>query len=56
MGAPLGQSGLHRRHRLGAFDCLYLVFLVYAQHHGFLGRVKVEPDDVGDLADANSNA
>jgi len=30
---------------------LDLGFLVYAEHHGGLGRVQVEPDDVVDLLD-----
>jgi hypothetical protein len=36
---------------LGALERLHLGLLVHAQHHGRLGRVQVEPDDVVELVD-----
>ena len=49
VGVPLDLAGSQRQHRLGPVERLDLGLLVDAQHDGPLGRVEVEPDDVGDL-------
>ena len=41
----------HGQHRLGALQGLDLAFFVHAQHHGMIGRVQVQPDDVADFFD-----
>ena len=41
--------GLHWKQRLSTVQRLDLCLLVDAKHDGLLGRVQVEPDDVGDL-------
>jgi hypothetical protein len=46
-----GLPGQHRQHRLGAVQRLDLGLLVHPQHHGLVGRVVVQPDDVDDLVD-----
>ena len=51
VGAPLGLAGPHRQQRLGAVQRLDLALLVDAQHHGAVGRVEIEPDDVAHLLD-----
>jgi hypothetical protein len=37
------------QYRLGAIQRLDLAFLVRAYHHGLLGRVVIETDDVDDV-------
>jgi len=51
MRAPLGHAGHHRQHRLGPVECLDLCLLIHTQHHGALGRVVIQADDVDDLLD-----
>jgi hypothetical protein len=51
VGAPLGQTGLHRQDRGGAVQRLNLGLLVDAEHDRVLRRCQVQPDDVGDLRD-----
>ena len=47
VGAPLGHARHHRQHRLGPVQRLDLGLLVDPQHDRALGRVEVQPDDVG---------
>ena len=49
--APFGLPGLHRQQRGGAVEGLNLGLLVDAQHHGVLGRIDIQPDDVSDFVD-----
>ena len=49
VGALLGHARHHRERRLGSGQRLHLGLLVHAQHHGGLGRVQIQPDDVIDL-------
>ena len=49
VGHRAGAAGLHRQARLGAVERLDLALLVDAQHQRLLGRVEVQPDDVGQL-------
>jgi len=51
MGAPLGNPGHHRQHRLGPIQGLDLGLLVDTENDGLLRRVVIEPDDVDDLVD-----
>jgi hypothetical protein len=51
VGAPLGNSGHQRQHRRAALKRLDLGLLIDAEHHGRLGGIEVEPDDVSDLVD-----
>lgn len=39
-------ASFHRQTRLGAIQRLDLAFLIDRQHHGVLGRIDVEPDDL----------
>ena len=43
--APL----LHRQARLGALEGLDLAFLIHTQDNGLIGRVQVQPHDIGEL-------
>jgi len=36
----------HQQQRLDAPKCLDLTLFIHAQHHGIIGRVEAEPDDV----------
>ena len=47
---------LHREPWLGAVQRLNLTLLVYAQHHGFFGRIHVQPDDVRQLFSTNAGS
>jgi hypothetical protein len=47
--AALDQVRLHRQDRRGPVQCLDLRLLIHTQHHGVLGRVQVQADDVDDL-------
>ena len=47
--SPFGLAGLHRQQGRRAVEGLNLGLLVDAQHHGMVGRVDVEADDVADL-------
>ena len=49
MGAALRLAGPHGQERLGAVQRLDLALLVDAQHHGAIGRIEIEPDDVAHL-------
>src|SRR5271155_4112966 len=49
MGHGPALAGLERQARLGAGERLYLRFFVDRQHHGVMGRVHIEADDVLDL-------
>lgn len=40
---------LERQSRLGPVERLDLLLLINAKHDGPLGRIKVKPDDIGDL-------
>lgn len=51
VGAPFGLAGLHRQQRGGAVEGLNLGLFVNAQHHGVLGRIDIQPDDVTDFVD-----
>ena len=51
MGVALGMTGRHRKKGLRAIESLDLRLLVHAEHHGPLGRIQVEPDDVAYLFD-----
>jgi hypothetical protein len=42
-------TGAQRKGQLRAFQRLNRRLLVDAQHHGMLGRVEVQPDDIGYL-------
>jgi hypothetical protein len=44
---PVAQT--HQGHVLGAVQGLDLAFLIHAEHHGLVGRVEIEPDDVPNL-------
>src|SRR5579875_3746002 len=50
MGAARGQPRPHRQQPLGAVERLDLGFFVHAQHQRPLGRVQIEPNNVGQLA------
>lgn len=49
--SPFGLAGLHGQQGRSAVEGLNLGLLVDAQHHGMVGRVDVEADDVADLLD-----
>ncbi len=49
MGAALWIAAAHGQHRLSPVQSLDLALLVHAQHQRPLGRVQVQPHDVGDL-------
>ena len=51
VAAALGGARHHGQDRLEAVERLDLGLLVDAKHHGPLGRIEVEPDDVSDLLD-----
>jgi len=44
-----------RRGGVGSRTGLGLALLIDAEHHGVLGRVEVEPDDVSSLSLANAS-
>jgi hypothetical protein len=44
-----GPTFLHRQARLGAIKCLDLALLVHREHHGFVGRIEIKPNDVLNL-------
>ena len=45
----LDLAGAHRQQRRGSIQGLDLRFLVNTEHHGVIGRMHVEADDVADL-------
>jgi hypothetical protein len=49
VGVSLGHTRHHRQDRAGTGQRLHLPPLVHAQHHGVLGRVRIEAEDVEDL-------
>ena len=49
MRAALRLAGSHGQERLGAVQRLDLALLVDAQHHGAIGRIEIESDDVAHL-------
>ena len=49
VGHALDVSQAERQHRLGPFQRLDLALLVDAQHHGVLGGMQVQTDDVAYL-------
>ena len=49
VGRALRGAGQHRQDRRGPVQRLDLGLLIDTQHHGALGRVQVEPDDIADL-------
>ena len=51
VGGALGDPRAHRQDRRGPIQRLDLGLLIHAQHHGPLGRVEVQPDDIADLLD-----
>ena len=51
MRAPLDLSRSHGKQRLRTVERLDLGFLVYAQHHGMLGRVHVQTRDIPNFLD-----
>src|SRR4030042_3049154 len=51
MSDPFDISQPHRQKWLSAVKRLYLAFLVHAQHHGFIGRIQIQPDDIPYLLD-----
>ena len=51
VGDALDVPQPHGQHRLGALQGLDLAFFVHAQHHGVIGRVQIQPDDVADFFD-----
>jgi hypothetical protein len=42
-------AGSQRQDRLRTIQRLHLTFLVYAEHHGPLGWIHVQPDDIPHL-------
>ena len=50
VGAARGQARPHRQQRLGAIKRLNLRLFIHAQHQRPLGRVQIEPNNVGQLA------
>jgi hypothetical protein len=51
VGALLGLPRLHRQRLLGPIQRLNLGLLIDAEHDRVLGRVQIQPDNVGDLGD-----
>ena len=51
VGASFGLPGLHRQQWRGAVKGLDLGLLVDAEHHGMVGRIDIQADDVSDLFD-----
>ena len=51
VGHGTAPAWLHRQARLRAVQGLNLALLVHTKHHGFVRRVQVQPDDVGQLLD-----
>ena len=49
VGAALGHTRYHRQHRLGPIQRLHLTLFVDAEHHRFLWRIVVEPNNIDDL-------
>jgi hypothetical protein len=51
VGDTLNIAEPKREHRLRTFQSLNLALLIDAQHHGLIGRIEVQADDVPDLVD-----
>jgi hypothetical protein len=51
VGDTLNIAKSKRKHRLRALQSLNLTLLIDAQHHGVIGRIEVQADDVPDLVD-----
>ena len=51
VGPSFGLTRLHRQQRRRAVEGLNLRFLVEAQHHGMVGGIHIQPDDVPHLVD-----
>lgn len=51
MGDTFNVPESDRQERLGAFECLNLRLLVYAQHERVFGRIEIQPNNVPDLLD-----
>src|SRR5215472_2987152 len=51
MSPPFHLTGAHGQRRLRAIQGLDLRFLVHTQHQRFIGRIKIEPDNVTHLVD-----
>jgi hypothetical protein len=49
VGHRPGAALLHRQRRLRAIKRLDLALFVHTQHHGLLGRVQIQADDVDEL-------
>ena len=46
MGHGAGAARLHRQSRLGAVERLDLAFFIDREHHGMVGRIDVEADNI----------
>ena len=51
MGYALDVAEPHGQHGLGTLKGLDLGFFIHAQHHGMVGRVQIQSDDVAHLLD-----
>src|SRR5436309_9529818 len=49
MGQGSTTSLLQGETGLGSLQGLNLTFFVYTQHDGFVGRIQIQPDDIGEF-------